>query len=263
MSPIAFYVFGKPIYWYGIIIATSVLIGIYLATRYAEELEYDPEMIVDFCLLAIPIAIVGARIYYVVFQWDLYKDNPIDIIKIWEGGIAIYGAVIGGVIAAIIFSKRRGIKFWDIVDICTPSLILGQALGRWGNFFNQEAYGYPITDPKWQWFPAAVYIEANQQWHMATFFYESMWNFIVFFILLYMKRRRKFSGEIFVLYLILYSCGRVIIEGLRMDSLYWGPFRVSQILSGILIIFGIIWLRIQTKKHSKPDNGEIKYKNQH
>ena len=132
MNPIAFYVFGRPIYWYGIIIATAVLIGIYLATDYAKKLKYDPEMIVDFCLLAIPIAIVGARIYYVVFRWDLYKDNPIDAIKIWEGGLAIYGGVIGGVIAAIIFSKRRGVKFWDIADICTPSLILGQALGRWG-----------------------------------------------------------------------------------------------------------------------------------
>lgn len=248
MNPVAFHILGKPIYWYGIIIATAVLIGIYLAMDYAEKLKYDPEVILDFCLFAIPAAIVGARLYYVVFQWDLYKDHPIDIVKIWEGGLAIYGGVIGGVITAIIFSKRRNLLFWDIVDICTPSLILGQAIGRWGNFFNQEAYGYQITNPKWQWFPAAVYIDANQQWHMATFFYESAWNFIVFFILLYMKRHRKFSGEIFALYLILYSCGRFVIEGLRMDSLYWGSFRVSQVLSGILILFGIIWIVVQRRK---------------
>lgn len=256
MNPVAFHILGKPIYWYGIIIATAVLIGIYLAMDYAEKLKYDPEVILDFCLFVIPAAIVGARLYYVVFQWDLYKDHPIDIVKIWEGGLAIYGGVIGGVITAIIFSKRRNLLFWDIVDICTPSLILGQAIGRWGNFFNQEAYGYQITNPKWQWFPAAVYIDANQQWHMATFFYESAWNFIVFFILLYMKRHRKFSGEIFALYLILYSCGRLVIEGLRMDSLYWGSFRVSQVLSGILIVFGIIWIVVQRRKQK---NEYIKY----
>lgn len=257
MDRIAFYIFGRPIYWYGILIAAAVIIGMYLAMYYAKKLKYDPEMIIDFCFLAIPMAIIGARIYYVIFQWDLYRDNPIDAFKIWEGGLAIYGGVIGGIIAGIIFSKRRSINFWDLADICAPSLILGQAIGRWGNFFNQEAYGYPIKNPKWQWFPVAVYIEKNQQWHMATFFYESMWNFIVFFILLYMERRRKFSGEIFVLYLILYSCGRIVIEGLRMDSLYWGPFRVSQLLSGILIVFGIIWLIIQRKKLSEPNNGDI------
>lgn len=254
MNPVAFHILGKPIYWYGIIIATAVLIGIYLAMDYAEKLKYDPEMILDFCLFAIPAAIVGARAYYVIFKWDLYRDHPIDAVKIWEGGLAIYGGVIGGVITAIIFSKRRKVLFWDIADICTPSLILGQALGRWGNFFNQEAYGYPISNPKWQWFPAAVYIDANQQWHMATFFYESAWNLIVFFILLYMKRRRKFSGEIFALYLVLYSFGRLVIEGLRMDSLYWGPFRVSQLLSGILILFGIIWIIIQRRRHNESQN---------
>ncbi len=240
MDPVAFYVFGRPVFWYGIIIAIGVLVGIYLAMRYAQKLGYDQEMIMDFCLLAIPLGIVGARLYYVIFSWSYYSKNPVDIIKIWEGGLAIYGAVIGGVISAFIFTRRRKINFWDLCDIAAPSLILGQALGRWGNFFNQEAYGYVVENPAWQWFPAAVYIDATAQWHMATFFYESMWNFAVFFFLLYYKRKRKRSGEIFLLYLILYSIGRVVIEGLRTDSLYWGPFRVSQLLSGILIIAGIV-----------------------
>lgn len=257
MTGVAFEIFGISIYWYGIIIATAVVIGLYIAMKEAERLGHNSELILDFCLIAIPLSILGARIYYVIFKWAYYSQHPQDIIKIWHGGLAIYGGVIAGIIVSIFFSRRRKISLWELVDILTPSLILGQAMGRWGNFFNQEAYGYPITDPKWQWFPAAVYIEANQQWHMATFFYESAWNFIVFFILLYMKRRRKFSGEIFVLYLILYSCGRVVIEGLRMDSLYWGPFRVSQILSGILIIFGITWFIIQRKRHSKPNKGDI------
>ena len=257
MDPIAFEIFGKPIYWYGIIISLGVLIGIYLAMREAKRLELDPEIIIDFCLLAIPLAIIGARIYYVVFQWDAYKDNPIDAIKIWEGGLAIFGAVIGGVIAALIFTRWRKLDSWLLADIVAPSLILGQALGRWGNFFNQEAYGYAITNPAWQWFPAAVFIEKNQQWHMATFFYESLWNFIVFLFLIFYRKRKKRNGEVFLLYLILYSCGRIVIEGLRTDSLYWGPFRVSQLLSGILIVLGTAMFFVRRKKEALNNNQDI------
>lgn len=255
MNPIAFEIFGKPIYWYGIIISIAVLIGIYLAMKEAKRLGWDSEVIVDFCLLAIPLAIVGARVYYVIFEWESYSQNPIDAIKIWEGGLAIYGAVIGGVIAALIFTKWKHIDFWTLADIVAPSLILGQAIGRWGNFFNQEAYGYAITNPAWQWFPAAVFIEKNQQWHMATFFYESMWNLIVFLFLLLYRKRKKLPGEVFLFYLILYSCGRVVIEGLRTDSLYWGPFRVSQVLSGLLIVLGIVVMIMRRRK--KEANQEL------
>lgn len=247
-DPVAFEIFGRPIYWYGILIATGVLLGIYLAMRYARRLNYDPEMILDFALLAIPFAIIGARLYYVVFQWEIYKNNPVDIFKIWQGGLAIYGAVIGGVIAAGIFSRWRKIKFWDLADIVAPSLILGQAIGRWGNFFNQEAYGNLVTDPAWQWFPFAVYIEAREEWHLATFFYESMWNFLVFIFLMWYRKRRKRSGDIFLLYLLLYSCGRIVIEGFRTDSLYLGPFRVSQLLAGLLIVFSTVMLVVRRRK---------------
>ncbi len=247
-NPIAFELFGRPVYWYGVIIAVGVLVGIYLAMRYAKLLKYDPEMMVDFCLLAIPLAIIGARLYYVIFKWEVYKDYPLDIIKIWEGGLAIYGAVIGGVIAGVIFSRWRKVQFWDLADIVAPSLILGQAIGRWGNFFNQEAYGRAVTNKTWQWFPYAVYIEAEKQWHMATFFYESMWNILVFVFLMFYRRRRKKSGEVFLLYLILYSSGRIVIEGLRTDSLYWGSFRVSQIVAALLIIVGLILFIIRRRK---------------
>lgn len=247
-DPVAFELFGRPVYWYGILIATGVLIGIYLAMGYAKRLKYDPEMIVDFCLLAIPLAIIGARLYYVIFEWEVYKAHPIDIIKIWEGGLAIYGAVIGGIVAALIFSRWRNINFWDLADIVSPSLILGQAIGRWGNFFNQEAYGRIVTHKAWQWFPYAVYIEAKKEWHMATFFYESMWNLLVFIFLMYYRKRRKRPGEVFLLYLLLYSCGRIVIEGLRTDSLYWGPFRVSQLLAAFLIVFSITLFVIRRKK---------------
>jgi len=259
VSPIAFYIFDKPVYWYGIIIALGVLLGIYLAVRHANKLGYNQEVIIDFSLLAIPLAIIGARLYYVIFSWEYYSKNPGDIIKIWEGGLAIYGAVIGGVISALIFARRRKINFWELCDIAAPSLILGQALGRWGNFFNQEAYGYAINNPAWQWFPAAVYITDQGQWHMATFFYESLWNFLVFFFLLYYKKRKKTTGEVFLLYLILYSIGRIVIEGLRTDSLYWGPLRVSQLLSGLLIVAGTALFIVRRKKdYDDHKNGQDK-----
>lgn len=240
INPVAFELFGRSIYWYGIIIACGVLVGILLAMRYAKKLGYNPDTLIDFALLAIPLAIVGARTYYVIFSWNVYRNNPADIFKIWEGGLAIFGGVFGGLIACLIFTKWRKVKFADLTDICAPSLILGQALGRWGNFLNQEAYGYEITNSSWQWFPAAVFINADQKWHMATFFYEFLWNSIVFIILMLFTKRRKKSGEVFYLYIILYSIGRFFIEPLRTDSLYFGPFRVSQLVSGILVVLGLV-----------------------
>jgi phosphatidylglycerol:prolipoprotein diacylglycerol transferase len=255
--------FGRPIHWYGIIISIGVMLGIYLAMRNARYYGVDPEKIVDFALLAIPMAIIGARLYYVIFAWEHYKNNLIDIVKIWEGGLAIFGGVLAGILAGLIFSRWRKINFWLLADLCIPSMILGQAIGRWGNFFNQEAYGIEIINKAWQWFPAAVYIDANQAWHMATFFYESVWNFAVFFFLMYFRKKRKVNGELFLLYLILYSSGRFVIEGLRTDSLTWGSFvspaqnsfffqnggfRVSQILSLVLIALGIALFVLRRKK---------------
>jgi phosphatidylglycerol:prolipoprotein diacylglycerol transferase len=245
IDPVAFYIFGKEVRWYGILIAAAVLLGIYLAVREAKRLGYDPDLFIDFCLWVIPISIVGARIYYVIFQWDYYSAHPSEIIAIWHGGIAIYGAVLAGILVGIIFAKLRKVDFWSLADIVAPSLILGQAIGRWGNFFNGEAYGYLVSSPKWQWFPAAVYIDG--QWHMATFFYESMWDLAVFIFLMWYRKRKKYSGDVFLGYLALYGVGRFVVEGLRMDSLMWGPLRVSQILSLILIAVAVLirvyWMR--------------------
>jgi len=250
MNPVAFRLFGQPIYWYGIIISTGVLLGILLALRNAKILGMDQDAIVDFALLAIPLAVIGARLYYVAFEWEHYKGNLLDIINIRKGGLAIYGGVIGGVLAGLIFSKWKKKDFWNLADICAPSLILGQAIGRWGNFVNQEAYGYAVTNPEWQWFPAAVFIDASQQWHLATFFYESCWNFIIFFILMSLRKRRKRTGVIFLLYLVLYSAGRFFIEGLRTDSLYIGSIRVSQLLSALLFVLGIVLIVLKGKRAS-------------
>lgn len=248
MDPVAFYAFGQPIYWYGILISIGVLSGIFLAMRNAKVFDLDPEQIIDLALLAIPLAIIGARLYYVAFEWDQYKGNLLDIFNVRKGGLAIYGGVLAGIVAGFIFSRWKKIEFWNLADICAPSLILGQAIGRWGNYMNQEAYGYVVNNPEWQWFPAAVFIDASQKWHLATFFYESFWNFIVFFIMMSYRKHRKRTGEIFLLYIILYSLGRAFIEGLRMDSLYWGSIRVSQLLSLVLIIVGLS-VFIYRRKH--------------
>ncbi|HHT66031.1 MAG: prolipoprotein diacylglyceryl transferase [Caldicoprobacterales bacterium] len=258
-NPIAFQLFGQPIYWYGILISIGVLLGILLAMRNARVFGIEQDSLIDFALLAIPLAIIGARLYYVVFKWDLYRENLLDIINIRKGGLAIYGGVIGGILAGVIFTKWKKLDFWNLADICAPSLILGQAIGRWGNYINQEAFGPLVKNPEWQWFPAAVFIDAEQQWHLATFFYESAWNFIVFFILMIYRKRRKKAGEVFLLYLILYALGRFFIEGLRTDSLFLGAgnIRVSQWLSAILFAAGVglfVYRRMQSKR--SPSNLE-------
>ena len=253
MDPVAFYIFSKPIYWYGIIIATALIVGVVLGILEAKRRGYRSEMIFDFLLLAIPICIVCARLYYVIFEWSSYAAHPWKIIAIWQGGLAIYGAVIGGVIAAIIFFKWRKIHIGEILDIAAPSIIIGQAIGRWGNFVNQEAFGQRIYDSAWKWFPAAIKItveDGSIEWHQATFFYESMWNLLVFAALMIMRKKVKIRGGIFAWYVVLYGFGRFWIEGLRTDSLYWGntDIRVSQVLSLILFLGGIAYLIIQKRK---------------
>ena len=163
MNNVAFSIFGKEIYWYGIIIATGLILGVIIGLREAKRKGFRSEMVLDFILIAIPLCIICARLYYVIFEWQTYAVDPIRILYIWEGGLAIYGGVIGGVIAAVIFYYWRRVSIGDILDIAAPGLIVGQAIGRWGNFMNQEAFGRAVTDPNWQWFPFAVYIEAGKK----------------------------------------------------------------------------------------------------
>ena len=258
MSSIAFYFFGMPVHYYGIIISCAIALGVIIAMYFAKQRGYNPETILDLVIVAVPCAIIGARLYYVAFTWDNYKDNLLSIFMTWQGGLAIYGGVIGGVIAAVIFCKVKKINVLEILDICTPSLILGQAMGRWGNFFNQEAYGSLVTDPKLQWFPYAVYIQNTQTWQLATFFYESAWNFLVFIFLFFYSRRRPNKGNVFLLYLLLYGLGRSFIEGLRTDSLWLIPnvIRVSQMLSIVLVVISAIALLYRNNKNKKGLNAD-------
>ena len=179
-NPVAFTVFGHDIYWYGILISLSVVLAVVMVYREAKRKGLDADCMLDYALLTVPTAIVVARLYYVIFEWDQYAANPIHALFIWEGGIAIYGSILGGIVATLIFSKWKKISFWTLADLVAPGLVLGQAIGRWGNFFNQEAFGELVTNPDLQFFPYAVYIERLGEWHMATFFYESVACFLIF-----------------------------------------------------------------------------------
>lgn len=249
--------------WYGVLIASAVLIGVNLSMRLARSRQVDPEAIADLAIWLVLGAIPAARIYYVAFEWATYSKNPIQIIKIWEGGIAIYGAIIGGSIAALIFAKIKQISFWQLADIVAPSLALGQAIGRWGNFFNSEAFGRP-TDLPWKLFiplarrPIEPVNYTKFEYFHPTFLYESLWNLSIFGALMWLfisnsRHQRLKTGSIFLVYLIAYGIGRFEIEGLRTDSLTIGAsdLRVSQIVSlvGIAIgSIGLLWLYIRQRR---------------
>ncbi|MYL34015.1 prolipoprotein diacylglyceryl transferase [Pontibacillus yanchengensis] len=235
------------IYWYGVIIATGAFLGLWLATRESERLGLKKDTFVDLVVFAIPIAILSARIYYVAFEWERYKNGSfIDMIAIWEGGIAIHGAIIGAVLTALVFARVRKVPFWKLVDIAAPSIILGQAIGRWGNFMNQEAHGGPVTETFYnnfmQYLPSFI---TNQMcidgvMYHPTFLYESVWNILGFAFLLLLRRYNPRRGEVFLSYVIWYSFGRYFIEGMRTDSLYIiGNLRTAQVISIVLIAWAV------------------------
>lgn len=246
MDPIAFEIFGLEIRWYGILLSLSILIGIFLSMYLAQKNNFDSEKLLDMVLIIIPAAIIGARIYYVIFRWDYYFYNPSEIYKIWHGGLAIHGGIIGGTISAVIYTQKRRLPFWKLADFIAPSLILGQAIGRWGNFFNQEAYGRE-TDLPWA-ITVNDPIKGMIKVH-PTFLYESLWDFSIFlFLLWYGKNQKKSDGEVFLLYILLYSLGRFFIEGLRTDSLMFMGIRVAQLVSALAIIVAAILFRYFRKR---------------
>ncbi|NYB73931.1 MULTISPECIES: prolipoprotein diacylglyceryl transferase [Sedimentibacter] len=243
MDPVAFRIFGIDIMWYGVLISLGVLLGVFFALREAKRTGFKGDDVLDFLLMAIPAAIVGARAYYVIFTWDYYNGNISEIINIRNGGLAIHGALIAGVITGILFCKKRKINVLELLDILIPSVALGQAIGRWGNFVNQEAHGGP-TDLPWG-------IVVNGQKVHPTFLYESIINFAVFIFLTWFARKKKTThGQILALYLILYSAGRFFIEGLRTDSLMFLNMRIAQLISLAMILSGTALWYIVKKKNS-------------
>jgi phosphatidylglycerol:prolipoprotein diacylglycerol transferase len=237
------------IYWYGVIIGFGALLGLFLAIRESERRGLEKDTFVDVVMIAIPIAILCARLYYVSFEWDFYKDHPSKILAVWEGGIAIHGALIGSFLTALIFSKKKGISFWKLVDIAAPSILLGQAIGRWGNFMNQEAHGRAVSRGFLESLHLPDFI-INQMYidgtyYHPTFLYESLWSLLGVFILLYLRRVNLHRGELFLTYLIWYSIGRFFVEGMRTDSLIvWDTsLRIAQIMSLVWIAGAIIiWI---------------------
>lgn len=248
--------------WYGLLIASAVVIGLLLSQYLAKRRQVNPELLGDLSIWLVLSALPGARLYYVAFQWENYAQHPQDIIAIWQGGIAIHGAIIAGAIAALIFAKLNQISFWQLADLVSPSLILGQAIGRWGNFFNSEAFGTP-TDLPWKLYipPANRPLQyADEAFFHPTFLYESLWNLGVFALLLYLffwglrHPKRYRIGTLAFVYMAAYSAGRIWIEGLRTDSLMLGSIQIAQLISifGIVVgLLGLVWL--YQMRRSLPD----------
>ena len=238
---------------YAILIVGAILIGFVYCSHEARRMRLEQDTMIDFLLYAIPLAIVCARLYYVVFRFNMYSEDLLSVLNIKEGGLAIYGGIIGGLIAARITARKHQISVLTILDIVAPALVLGQAIGRWGNYINMEAYGLRIGEEYLQFFPFAVEIPVGEvwYWHMATFFYEFCWNLVVFALLMAVRRVQRRRGDVFCWYLLLYCAGRTVIEGLRYDSLtFISEFvRISQVLSALAALAVVIhfFMRIRDR----------------
>ena len=257
MNPIAFYIFGLSVRWYGIFIGTGIILAIILANYICKYRDINYDSLLDVVIISLPIGIIGARLYYVAFDFNNYKNNLLQIFNIRGGGLAIHGGILFALISAFIISRRKNISFFKMADVAAPTIILAQAVGRWGNFFNSEAHGGPVSYDFIKHFPyfiqQGMHIEGI--YYHPTFLYESLWNLIVFAILIIILKKSKKVGVVFFTYIGLYSIGRFFIEGLRTDSLMLGPLRIAQLvsLSGIAIWLGFL-IFIKYKAKQNPDN---------
>lgn len=244
MNPIALTIFGLQIRWYGLIIAFGIILGILVAKYTCKLRNVNYDYLMDTILIALPFGIIGARLYYVLFQFQNYKNNLAQIFNIRQGGLAIHGGIIFGLISSYIYVKHKKLNFLKFADVCAPSIALAQAIGRWGNFMNQEAHGGPVTYAFIKHFP--MFIQKGMYiggiYYHPTFLYESLWNLCIFIILILLLNKTKKTGLVFFTYIGLYSTGRFFIEGLRTDSLMLGPLRIAQIVSLTGIIIWIIAL---------------------
>ena len=249
INPIAFSLGKINVYWYGILIAVSIVLGLILAKLRDKKFGVSFDDVEEFVLWAIPVSIIGARLYYVAFSWDLYKDDLLSIFKVWNGGLAIYGGIIGAIITAVIFCRIKKIKILDLLDFVVPFLALGQAIGRWGNFFNREAYG-ALTN---SFFKMEILTQSGDFISVhPTFLYESFGLIIVFALLMLIKR--KFSGQVIAEYFLLYGILRTGIEWLRADSLMVGNLKVSMILSILLVVISLVFILCNVFKKKECEN---------
>ena len=250
MNPVALQLGPISIRWYAICIVSGLILAVYLSMKEAPRKKIDPDDIIDFILIAFPLAILGARLYYVIFEWGYYSQHLGEIFAIWNGGLAIYGGLLTGALVLYLFSRRRLIEPIDFLDIAAPSVMIAQSIGRWGNFFNQEAYGTAVKSLNYlpSFIRDQMYIDGS--YRQPTFLYESIWNLLGFLLILILRRKPQFlrQGEITAFYLIWYGFGRMIIEGMRTDSLMFAGLRVSQWLSMILILVGFAIIIYQRRK---------------
>lgn len=261
ISPVAFSLFDFPVYWYGLLIAAAVLIGMSLALRHAKQFDLVQDDVLDALLLAVPLGIVCSRLYYVAFEWDLYRDNLFKIFDTRSGGLAFYGGVIGGILGVLIIARFKKIKLHRMVDFLIVYIPLGQAFGRWGNFFNQEAFGNNTNLP-WGMISNQTrsYLAALGQPALnpdlpvhPTFFYEFLANILIFFILLRIRKQSKQKFETLAWYLVLYGAVRFFVESIRTDSLFIGKtnLRVSMLLSALMVVCGLLFLGYHWAKDRK------------
>lgn len=253
MSRVLFQIGPITIYWYSFLILVAVIVGYQIVVSYSKKISYKTNEIMDMVLYLVIFSIIGARAYYVIFNFSLYQDDLLSIFMIWKGGLAIYGGIIAGILYIFYYCKKKGLDFIRVLDIFSLSLLLGQAVGRWGNFFNGEAYGGKTTLETLQslhlpkFIIDGMYIDGF--YRQPTFLYESIWCLIGVFFLIHIRRRYTNQvGRQVSFYLIWYGIGRFFIEGLRSDSLYLGIFRVSQLVSVVMVVIGFALLfRIKHK----------------
>ena len=252
MNPIFLDLGFIQIYWYSIMILLGIILASIVILKECKRFNIDNDFMLNLFFYTIPIAIIGARLYFVIFNFNYYSNNVIEIFKLWEGGLAIHGGIIAGLIFIIYYCKRYNQNIWKILDIAVIGLIIGQIIGRWGNFFNQEAYGSATTLSylKSIYLPNFIIdgMKINNIYYHPTFLYESMWNFIGLIILLKIRRKNVKIGQISSIYLIWYGIGRLFIESLRQDSLMLGHIKVAQLVSLLMIIFGIFLFIYKLKK---------------
>ena len=245
MSSVAFTIGSWPVYWYGILISAALIIGVFLSQHLAKARGYNIDQLWTIFLVTIPAAIIGARLYYVIFNWDLYGADPSLIFKTWKGGLAVHGGLLAGMLAVFLCGRAYKMDVWGVLDCIAPSMSLGQAIGRWGNFFNGEAYG-SVTNLPW-----GIHVSADHYLHHPTFLYESLWDLLLFVILMRMFRRSRRSGNVTLVYLLVYSVGRFFIEWLRMDSLMIGPFRQAQVMSACLFLIALVLLVCRNRRMNR------------
>ncbi len=253
MNRIAFQLGPIPVYWYGVLIGLGAFLGYLLANREMKKRGMPDDMLADLLMFALPAAIIGARLYYVIFRWENYADDPMSAFAIWEGGLAIHGGLIGAIVTGAIFAKYKGVSLWKILDITAPSILLGQAIGRWGNFMNQEVYGGEVSRSFLENMMLPNFIIdqmfINGAYYQPTFLYESIWNLAGVILLLSLRRVNLRRGELFITYAIWYSVGRFFIEGIRTDYLLiFGVLKTAQVVSIITVIGGIILIVYRRKK---------------